>query len=637
MAAYLMPALDAYARFQPELSREDAKRLLFLSDEPAVALVIEGDARSDSKGVVGTVDFLREVTPSVPETTVPDAIFVTGDIVAPDAILQEHDSDWSPRLKVLGNVRVRTLFLYGSNSEIDGDLIAETVFGFYNHGSLHVRGALRADVLLDSDYTWKVDGPVECRFILGQFGRANFKSTHLPEDLTKILVWDAVTDRDDIAYGFIFEALTRGDPILRPADLIGTDPSPEIGVVARERLAALLERAEEVDLSNCQLRFVPEDLLRFTKLKRLLLKDNKVGSLPGWISQLDRLEVLDLENCGLTRVPSGLDALPALREINLEGNAIKEAAEHPGPLDALEMLTIGSRYHWIDDFDDVTHFTAVIDFATLPRLRVAHLIFGGEEVEYSDDARLWSTPTLENLALGFEAPFTLPRHLAEATGLRVLSVSLDGETAARSAEVLARMPSLELVNLDIFSKLSREQFDMICAAVPNAFVRHWSASPEFDKEEEALFDLTKSWRRTASEPTAGLAAAETLLATMDIRRCYGRCKALEEMLLFKAESLLEAALDAGGEQREQVADWGDHLLAEIPDLGDHIWRYPLNQLGYVRGLASLSAVLRPGNDAALATLAAIREKVAREIGPAPPFMKDKMAGWIDKTQSALTA
>jgi Leucine rich repeat len=637
LAAHLVPALDAYARFHPEMSLEDAKGHLYLPDEPAVALVIEGDARSDSKGVVKTVDFLRDVSPPVADDIVPDVIFVTGDIVAPDAILEEYDSDWSPRLRVLGSVHVRTLLLYGSNSEIDGDLNAETVFGFYNHGSLRVRGTLRADVLLDSDYSWQVDGAVECRFILGDCDRANFAPTHPSEDIKKILVWDAVTDHDDVAYGFVWETLSRGDPILRPADQIGTPPIPDIGAIARARLAPLLERpemVEEVDLSACQLRFVPEELLRFPQLKRLSLKDNLIKHLPVWISKLDRLECLNLESCGLTRVPPGLDALPTLREINLQGNAIKEAPESSGPLEALEQLTIGSRYHRPDESEEVTRFTALIDLAAFPRLRIANLVFGSDEIEYSDAARLWSTPTLENLTFDFAVPFTLPQHLAEATGLRVLNVSLDGDTVARSAAVLAQIPRLQVVNLNIFSKLNREQFDLICAAVPNAFVRRWSAFPEFSDEEKALVELTKSWSK---KDATGLAAAETLLSTMEIRRCYRRCEALEDVLLFKTELLIESALEHGGTQRVQAADWGDHLLEQIPDIGDHLWRYPLKQLGYVRALASLCAILRPGDRAALARLTTTCEKLAREIGPAPTFMKDNVATWLDKTQSALSA
>ena len=492
MAAYLLPALEAFARFMPDLPRGHAVARMHHAApyEAPVALVIEGYAVSEATGIVKTIDLTRDVAASVPEGTVPAAIFVTGDVVAPNAVLEEYDTDWSPTLKVLGSVTVRSAFLYGSASEIDGDPVAsDAVFGFYNHGSLRVGGAVRATMLLDSDYTWQVAGPVACPYVLGDLFRASFKRSHPSKDLTKILVWDAVTDDNDLNSGFIWEALSRGESILRPADVIGTKPKPQLSAVARKRLATLTadldagQAVTDIDLSDCQLRFVPEDLRRFTDLRRLSLKDNKIGKLPSWLTALAGLESLDLRGCGLRQVPSDLDRLPALRALHLSENDIKKGPERSGPLVRLEYLTIGSPYCFSKQAPAVHGFTANLDLAAFPRLRVVEQIFGGVGLHYSSAHRYWGTPTLESLRIDAQIPLTLPEHLAEATGLRVLSVNLDGDGVAASAAVLSRMPNLKLLNLDLFSQLTREQFDLLCAAVPNAFVRHWCATPTLTPED----------------------------------------------------------------------------------------------------------------------------------------------------------
>jgi hypothetical protein len=78
---------------------------------------------------------------------------VTGNIDAPATVLMEPDIDRSPRLKVLGNVRVRSLILGGSDSEIAGDLVvADTLYGFYHHGHLRVGGKTQAKVVFAADY-----------------------------------------------------------------------------------------------------------------------------------------------------------------------------------------------------------------------------------------------------------------------------------------------------------------------------------------------------------------------------------------------------------------------------------------------------------------------------------------------------
>lgn len=97
------------------------------------------------------------------------------------------------------------------------------------------------------------------------------------------------------------------------------------------RLALVLERVpqlERMDLSNNQLRLLPDPVFALTKLTHLDLSQNALTTISERIQELSALEVLDLRQNQLTQLPEqALDALPQLREIRVSGNPLQTPPE----------------------------------------------------------------------------------------------------------------------------------------------------------------------------------------------------------------------------------------------------------------------------------------------------------------------
>lgn len=70
-----------------------------------------------------------------------------------------------------------------------------------------------------------------------------------------------------------------------------------------------------LNCSNCGLQEVPRELLKYEKLERLWLHNNKlIHSIPKWISELTRLKVLSCFACSIWLVPMELSKLTDLEE-----------------------------------------------------------------------------------------------------------------------------------------------------------------------------------------------------------------------------------------------------------------------------------------------------------------------------------
>ena len=139
MIVHLVPASVAMASFFPEAT--DVSRFFRIYSRPdqAKAIVVEGDLAIAGKGLVRTDEMFPDLTSGLDKGAILAAVIVTGNIDAPATVLMEPDIDRSPGLKVLGNVRVRSLILGGSDSKIAGDLVvADTLYGFYHLGHLRV-------------------------------------------------------------------------------------------------------------------------------------------------------------------------------------------------------------------------------------------------------------------------------------------------------------------------------------------------------------------------------------------------------------------------------------------------------------------------------------------------------------------
>ncbi len=77
-----------------------------------------------------------------------------------------------------------------------------------------------------------------------------------------------------------------------------------------------------LDLSNCNLKQIPSNLLALKNLKKLSLKDNLLTHLPSSFCNLQKLVALNLKNNEFSKVPSVLKKMPGIKNLNLKGNPL---------------------------------------------------------------------------------------------------------------------------------------------------------------------------------------------------------------------------------------------------------------------------------------------------------------------------
>ncbi len=92
-------------------------------------------------------------------------MIVDGDLEVRDFVTN-WDMDYGPFLWVRGDLRAKNLATAGSEVVIAGDLtVAQTIAGYYNHGSLVVHGDTRAEVILPYEHLLEFRGAVEARLV----------------------------------------------------------------------------------------------------------------------------------------------------------------------------------------------------------------------------------------------------------------------------------------------------------------------------------------------------------------------------------------------------------------------------------------------------------------------------------------
>lgn len=77
---------------------------------------------------------------------------------------------------------------------------------------------------------------------------------------------------------------------------------------------------EELNLSNNNIKHIPEALFQLKNLKVLRLSENQLAEVPAEICELQNLEIVDLTQTGLTKLPKEVSALPKLKQLRLKKN-----------------------------------------------------------------------------------------------------------------------------------------------------------------------------------------------------------------------------------------------------------------------------------------------------------------------------
>jgi hypothetical protein len=571
--------------------------------EGAFVLLAEGDLAIDAKGLVQTERLVPDLIDTMQDKDLLVGIIVTGNLVAPKATLLEPDIDWSPRIKVFGNLVARSLCLGGSLVEIGGDLIVEsTIFGHYNHGGLRVAGKTTADVILASDYTMEFSGEVARRFALGDPNCMN-----IPVDFDgrlELAVRPELLDSNDsVKEADIINQLKAGKSILKAKSRIGKKSKPKVSKAAAEKLAAIAARAAAgetittIDLTDSDLKLVPEEIRAYPELRVLRLSKNNVEKLPDWIGEFAALEVLAAESCGLARLPESVAHHATLRALDLGYNDIDDLQEDAFP--ALEELVIGRGWD-----DDHVEFIANLDLARFPKLRKLSQDFSGlPKLTFNPEAELWEAPWLEYFDLGAVFDEVVPDGLSRLSGLRGLSCAMTADAFPSALAVLAKFPQLKVLTLDYGADLTADDVEALRAALPGVYLRVSSDDP-FDLGKHDREALCKQLSKLKYEQQFADAAgvAERLFQTIDFDRPDLTAELFETAMRDRVQTLAALALAetdpaARRSRFTQSVAWADRVLARLPAIPEIAWwtdRYDVGLLRFDCLLAKADGLIEQG-------------------------------------------
>jgi len=614
LAEYLLSMAEAFRRFMPDVTDISSRTMTYSQIDRFKAGVVEGDLIVGQDGLVYT----NELVPAFESARV-GALFVTGSLLAPHATLAEPDIDWSPMLKIKGNVVAKNLCLGGSASEIDGDVTVEGVLmGYYNHGQMRIRGKTHAHLVLVDDYHFIFGSPVERKYVASGGGaEINLPVDYDRDRLDLILTPEVIDETNFLHDGVILDRLKRGLPILRPENEIGTPPHPRLSDKGAARLAELRRRkahdedVSEVNFEKCELRTVPEELREFSGARELVLSKNRVKSLPAWIGDFADLEVLGLEDCELSTLPREIARLPRLRKLNLIDNPITSLPFGSESFRSVEILSIGENYQ-----PKSAEFVRNLDLSQFPWLRVAEQAYDintVKELDYRESQELWSNPHLEILNIGWPAfKHGIPAGLLRARNLRALATRVN---AAQLGSAVWRLPLFEhLEYLSIgYTDLNHAQLARLYEGLPRAFISCEQIDGRSDTdfpESEKLRAIEKDVDRRHLAEAIG--ALDVMVTSLNLRRPFLPSKLHAKLMTLCIRARWIAAQEEQDRGRrlpiaEAALVWADRVLSVLPQNAEACWCLDTHQFWLVRlqclyGRAT-GLSLREAPDAAAAKVA----------------------------------
>jgi hypothetical protein len=588
LAEYLLSMAEAFKRFMPEVTDIASRTMLFSQIEKFRAGVVEGDLTITKDGLIYT----NELVPAFNDAGI-GALFITGSLTAPDATIAEPDIDWSPLLKIKGNVVARNICLGGSASEIDGDVtVTGVLMGYYNHGEMRIRGKTRAPLILVSDYHFIFDGPVERKYVASGGARINIPVDYERDRLDLILTPEVIDETNFVHDGVILDRLKKGLPILRPEGEIGTPPPPHLsekGAVRLEELRARKQSGEDVSQVNfekCELRTVPDQLLEFSAARELVLSKNRVKTLPPWISKFENLEVLGLEDCELSTLPREIAQLPRLRKLMVDDNPITALPFGADSFRSVEILSIGQNYQ-----PESADFVRDLDLAQFPWVRVVKQIYDintVDELVYRESQELWSNPHLEILDIGWPALKNgIPAGLLQARNLRALATRIN---ATQLGSVIWRLPvfkHLEYLSIG-YTDLNRSQLAQLYEGLPRAFI----SCEAIDKRSDTDFPESERLRAIdrkieQRQFAVAIAALDEMASSLNLRRPFLPSRLHARLMTLCVRARWVAAQEEQDRgRRQEMADatltWAERVLSVLPQNPESCWYLDAHQFWLVR-------------------------------------------------------
>lgn len=235
---------------------------------------------------------------------------------------------------------------------------------------------------------------------------------------------------------------------------IGQDPSFSALPVDMSPLINL----KELNIYQTKLQQIPPSIYNLSKLEKLILHENNIGSLPGELTLLPNLKELSLASNNIRYLPNNIDDCPVLEELDLTNNPIA-------------ILPI-----------------SVTKIRTLKILRLENTNI--KEIPNE----IGNLTNLEELRFQYNHNTTLPATLVRLNNLNILAINTDDLVDWSELEiVISKIPSLKhlTINSQTLKKIPKtfiylknlEELDLTLTNLPPSI---WTNAIETLKEMTSL-------------------------------------------------------------------------------------------------------------------------------------------------------
>ena len=258
--------------------------------------------------------------------------------------------------------------------------------------------------------------------------------------------------------------LNPGQVIIFPPESVMNKGMKEIlSFLARFGLANLegVLDINKQDLSELPLRMFDEKHVQVESITALILRENKLTTLPSVISVYENLKVLDLSNNCLNAVPPNISKLRHLERLDISGNSVLEIPEFIARIPHLtemrardnKMLTISDN---LVDLNSITRFDVGANSLTrLPQCvsvwtSLRELIVDRNQLA-SLMPKISRLELLEHLDLSYNCLSALPLELGQLTSLKALL--LNGNAFREIPEGIGGLLRLEVLELQDCARL----------------------------------------------------------------------------------------------------------------------------------------------------------------------------------------
>jgi Leucine-rich repeat (LRR) protein len=224
-----------------------------------------------------------------------------------------------------------------------------------------------------------------------------------------------------------------------PAALAGLSNLRELELSRNPQLAQLpswigrLKNLRKLIVTDAGLNSLPAELGQLTQLEQLNLVGNgKLTSIPAEIGQLRSLQELNLGGCRITALPSAIGRLSQLRSLNVSSTSLRQLPPELAQLSGLRTLDLSSA----PALDFGRSLPLVFRLSGLQNLNLS----GSDLAQPELLAGLPNLPNLMSLDLSFNNLKSLPPDLAQLKNLKTLSLKENPIDPTTLAQIRAWLP-----------------------------------------------------------------------------------------------------------------------------------------------------------------------------------------------------